>query len=61
MIVLGVYGLFYDKIKSDKAVKITKRHVESTAVPVPAIFGGLSVAGGVGFVIMGIRAEKKMV
>ncbi len=59
MIVLGVYGLLYETIKSKKEVKITKRHVESSAVPVPAIFGGLSVAGGIGFVIIGVRSEKK--
>ncbi len=61
MIVLGIYGLLYDTMKNDKEVKITKKQVESTAIPVPAIFGGLSVAGGIGFVIIGIRSEKNVV
>ena len=61
MIVLGVYGLLYETIRSHKEVKIVKRHVESSAIPVPAIFGGLSVAGGIGFVIIGIRSEKETI
>ncbi len=61
MIVLGMYGLLHDTLKNDKEVSIRKKHTESTSIPVPAIFGGLSVAGGVGFVIIGIRSERKMI
>ncbi len=62
MIVLGIYGLFYETIKSHKEVKVkvTKQKAESGSVPVPAIFGGLSVAGGIGFVIIGIKSEREL-
>jgi len=60
MIVLGVYGLFYETIKNHKVVKASKQTTESSAVPVPAIFGGLSVAGGIGFVIIGIKSERTL-
>ncbi len=60
MIVLGIYGLFYDSIKSHKVVKVKTQKEESGTVPIPAIFGGLSVAGGVGFVIIGIKSERSI-